>query len=195
MTSLFALCGALGFGYLSGSFPTGPFFARRRGVNLRTIGSGNVGATNAARALGWRFGLLVFLGDALKGLLPVWLFLFWAPEGGAPEVAALAAIIGHIWPFTLEFRGGKGVATAFGAFWALAPKAALISLVLWGVLALFTRKSAVGSLVAALLFPCWVLLFSARPWAAPAALIASGVIFWRHRENIERLRRGEEHEI
>jgi glycerol-3-phosphate acyltransferase PlsY len=186
--SLFAVL----FGYLSGSFPTGPLIARRRGVDLRAVGSGNVGATNAARALGKGWGAVVFLGDALKGLLPVLLALFFSPASLAPEAAALGALLGHLLPFTLGFRGGKGVATAFGGFVALSPYAALLSLAAWGGLVLATKKSSVGSLAGALLLPPLVWLLSGRPYAWLAAAVAVVLVIARHKENLSRLWRGKE---
>lgn len=193
--SAFAALAALLAGYLAGSFPTGPLLAGRRGVDLRALGSGNIGATNAARALGWRVGALVLAGDALKGALPVALALTLAPASLAPEAAAVGAVLGHLFPFTLGFRGGKGVATAFGGFLPLAPLAALAALAIWGLLLLLTRKSSLGSLVAAALFGPLVYALSPRPLASAAALGVVALVFWRHRENLDRLRRGEEHQI
>src|SRR5262245_27706617 len=115
--------------YLVGSIPFGVLFARARGIDLRKGGSGNSGATNAARALGKRIGIVVFLCDAAKGLVPVLLAArFVGPaEGGDWAVAAVgaAAFVGHLAPPWLRFRGGKGVATAFGVFLAISPVAAL----------------------------------------------------------------------
>src|SRR5262249_23957567 len=113
--------GAVLAGYLVGTLPTGLLVARARGVDIRTVGSGNIGATNVARALGKKLGGLVLAVDALKGFLPTFLA---ARAGLAPEIVAavgLATILGHIFPLWLRFRGGKGVATGLGVFLAVAP--------------------------------------------------------------------------
>lgn len=182
-------------GYACGCFPTGPLVARRRGVDLRQFGSGNIGASNAVRALGWKRGGLVFLGDGLKGFVPVAVAALFFGDVAAPEAAALGAVVGHLWPITLGFRGGKGVATAFGAFLALAPGAALLSLGLWAVLVAVTRKSSLGSLAAAVALPVLLWWSGAEPLTCLTALLISLLVAWKHRANVGRLRRGEENSL
>jgi glycerol-3-phosphate acyltransferase PlsY len=145
--------------------------------------------------LGFGFGARVLLGDALKGFLPVALAGLWWPDSSAQEAAALGAVLGHLWPVTLRFRGGKGVATAFGAFLALSPEAALWALLVWVLLVAITRKSAVGSLVAALALPLllWWRGVPSSVWGI--ALLIAGLIYYKHRENIARLGQGNENSL
>lgn len=196
-----ALLVALAF--LVGSIPFGVLFARARGIDLRTVGSGNIGATNAARALGRRMGAVVFLCDALKGTLPVLLARHLAaalpdgPLGGESLVAAVgaAAFLGHLYTPFLGFRGGKGVATAFGVFLALSPLAALFAFALFAALYGATRVSSIGSLASATAFvPVLVVLGAPPPDLALAALLWV-LIVWKHRGNIVRLLRREESRV
>jgi glycerol-3-phosphate acyltransferase PlsY len=179
-------------GYLLGSIPTGVLVARRRGVDLRTVGSGNIGATNVARALGRRAGVLVLVLDALKGLAAVLLALALRPSEPWLAGAGLAAVVGHLFPVWLRLQGGKGVATSVGVLLGLLPAAgaaaALAYLLVYGK----TRTSSLGSLTAATAG-----LFAA-PFVASSVprLALAGVLFLTivvtHRENIARLVRGEE---
>lgn len=195
-------CVLVAFAYLAGSIPFGVLFARAHGIDLRTVGSGNIGATNAARALGKRLGLAVFLCDAAKGLLPVMLTCFLAVHhpglvGGETTVATCgaAAFVGHVYPIWLRFRGGKGVATAFGVFLAIAPLAALGAMLLFALVYLTTRLSSLGSLAATTAFiPALWLLDAPRPDRALAISLWL-LIVWRHRENLARLARRREHRV
>jgi glycerol-3-phosphate acyltransferase PlsY len=188
-------------GYLSGSVPYGLVLPRLLlGVDVRTIGSGNIGATNAARAGGPAMGVAVFLLDVAKAVVPI--LLAKALLAGAPRAdlwgmaTAVAAFAGHLFPAWLGFKGGKGVATGFGIFVVLSPLAALAGLgayvVLWGL----TRISSVGSLAGTLTCAVWVLaqLGPGSP-VAWAGLAIGAMIWWRHRENIRRLLRGEERSV
>jgi glycerol-3-phosphate acyltransferase PlsY len=158
---------AIVLGYLCGSVPFGLVIARARKVDLRAVGSGNIGATNAARALGRGYGLLVLLLDALKATGPVLLAeRYFAADPRQPWIVvavAAAAFVGHLWPVFARFQGGKGVATALGCFVAIAPLPALCGALTWVVLFGVTRISSVGSLGAVVLFPAWLYLFSAGP--------------------------------
>lgn len=182
----------LAFAYLIAATPVGLLIGRLRGVDLREVGSGNIGATNAVRTLGRRFGLLVFALDVGKAALPVALAL--AHFEGHPQrdaiVAAigLAAILGHVFPIWLGFQGGKGVACAFGVFLLLAPKAALVALLVYLQTLALTRISAVGSLTAAtvLLGVAWIDPSVPRSWAL-LCLGLCGLIWWRHRDNLGRV--------
>ncbi|MFV8751154.1 glycerol-3-phosphate 1-O-acyltransferase PlsY [Nannocystaceae bacterium ST9] len=182
----------LAFAYLIAATPVGLLIGRLRGVDLREVGSGNIGATNAVRALGRRWGLLVFALDVGKAALPVSLALAHFrehPQGEAIVAAiALAAILGHVFPVYLNFRGGKGVACAFGVFLLLAPKAAAIALLVYLQTLVLTRVSAIGSLTAAtvLLGVAWLDPSVPRIWALLClGLIA--LVWWRHRDNLPRL--------
>ena len=177
--------------YFLGTIPTGLLLARARGVDIRTVGSGNIGATNVARALGKRLGALVLFLDAVKGFAPVALAI---PRLEEPWVAAvgLAAILGHVFPIWLRFKGGKGVATGLGVFVALAPYAALAAVVVYGLVVWLSRISSLGSLTATTaLLGGMVIGRQSIPRIALAGVVWI-LIVWRHRENIRRLIRREE---
>ena len=178
--------------YLAGSIPTGVLLARRAGVDIRSEGSGNVGATNVARTAGKGLGVLTLVGDLLKGLIPV--LLVRALDASLTAVAAVgvAAIAGHVFSIFLSFQGGKGVATGFGVLLGLAPGASLIPLAIFVAAAGGTRIVSVGSMAAASSAPVTIFLFGyPAPIVAAAALI-SALILWRHRDNASRLLAGTE---
>jgi glycerol-3-phosphate acyltransferase PlsY len=175
-----------------GSIPTGVIVARARGVDLRKVGSGNIGATNVGRALGKRWAIFVLVVDALKGYAPAALAPRWLPPWGV-SVVALAAVLGHMFSVFLKGRGGKGVATSLGAALAIAPLAAGASATVYLVLYAAFRISSVGSLVALSSFPLALYLTGDRERAHYlfAAAIAVLVIA-RHKENLKRLAQGRE---
>ena len=185
--------------YLSGSIPFASIAGRVSGVDLRKQGSGNLGATNVFRVLGWKIGLLVFLADALKGALPV---LFLPPRIVGPRepmvwaiVCGIAAILGHVRPVFLKLRrGGKGVATAAGVFFALAPIPMAVTFAVFVVVVLASGYVSLGSMLSAIVLPT-LLLVTLGP-RSPLFLVSVVIalfVFWTHRSNIGRLRRGEEH--
>jgi acyl phosphate:glycerol-3-phosphate acyltransferase len=185
--------------YAAGSIPAAFLAGKSRGIDLRRHGSGNLGATNVVRTLGWKIGLLVFLFDAAKGALPV-LYLPPITESTmSPQVLGiiygLGAILGHARPLFLGFKkGGKGVATSAGVFAALAPVALLISFSVFVAILLATGYVSLGSLISALVLPP-VLAYThgvRTPIFAVSVLLVA-FVFWTHRANIGRLRRGEEH--
>ena len=185
--------------YLAGSIPSAYIAGKMRGVDLRKHGSGNLGATNVARVLGTRIGAIVFIADLLKGFLPVY-FLPMYTETLRPELWALvfgvAAIVGHVKPiFLLGKGGGKGVATASGVFLALAFVPMLVAEVVWIVVFYFTRYVSLASLVGAAVLPIAILIWSRDPRSPVfiSSVVVALFVFWTHRENIARLRRGEEH--
>jgi glycerol-3-phosphate acyltransferase PlsY len=189
---------ALALSYASGSLPFAAIAGRVKGVDLRRQGSGNLGATNVIRVLGWKIGLAVFVADVLKGALPV-LLLPRRIDHGDPVVWAIAcgvaAIVGHVRPLFLGFRkGGKGVATASGVFLALAPIPMLITLAIFGAVLFGSGYVSLGSLASAVVLPALLLVTqgSGSPLFA-ASLLVAVFVFWTHRANIGRLRRGEEH--
>jgi glycerol-3-phosphate acyltransferase PlsY len=193
--------GLVGLAYLLGSIPTGLMVARLLGgPDPRQAGSGNVGAANLFRLLGRNAGVLTFLGDTLKGALPVLLAVYWLTPLGAwhdSAVAAvgLAAVLGHVFPLFLNFRGGKAVATAFGVVAVLCPLAALNLLVVFGLTLYQVRIFSVGSVICAWLLPLAVGLFCDSKAFLFLAGILSGLVLVRHRENLIRLARGEEPHI
>jgi len=185
--------------YLAGSFPSAYLAGKFRGVDLRKQGSGNLGATNVVRVLGAKIGAVVFLADILKGFLPVY-FLPRYTETLRPEVWALvygvAAIAGHVKPiYLLGKGGGKGVATATGVFLALAPIPVLVTNAVWITVFYFTRYVSLASLLAAAVLPIAILAWTRNPRSLVfiASVIIASFVFWTHRDNIGRLRRGEEH--
>lgn len=179
--------------YLMGAVPMGVLLARAKGIDLRTIGSGNIGATNAARALGTKLGLVVFALDVLKAATPVWLASSSWALGGLDDPSwplagvALMAVVGHIFPIYLRFRGGKGVACGLGIFVALDPPVALAAMVMYVQGLVLTRTSAVGSLTAVTAI-CLCMLIADKPDAYVAAALASSALIWaRHTSNIKGL--------
>lgn len=179
--------------YLMGAVPMGVLLARAKGIDLRKVGSGNIGATNAARALGTKLGLVVFALDVLKAATPVWLASApWAlgqlddPTWPLAGVAFMA-VVGHIFPVYLRFQGGKGVACGLGIFVALDPPVALAAMVMYVQGLVLTRTSAVGSLTAVTSI-CMCMLIADKPSAYVAAALASAALIWlRHTSNIKGL--------
>ncbi len=185
--------------YLAGSIPTAFLAGRARGVDLRAHGSGNLGATNVARVLGTPTGVAVFVVDLLKGFLPVWILPRYV-ESMNPELWAVvfgaAAILGHVKPVFLRGKGGgKGVATASGVFLALAFVPLLIAQAVWALVFYFTRYVSLASLVSGAFLPIAILTWWRDPTSPVfiASLAVAVFVFWTHRANIGRLRRGEEH--
>jgi glycerol-3-phosphate acyltransferase PlsY len=185
--------------YLAGSIPSAYLAGKLRGVDLRQHGSGNLGATNVVRVLGAKIGAVVFLADLLKGFLPVY-FLPRYTETLRPELWALvygvAAIAGHVKPiFLLGKGGGKGVATATGVFLALAPVPMLVANAVWITTFYFTRYVSLASLLAAVILPIAIVAWTRDPQSPVfiASVVIASFVFWTHRANIGRLRRGEEH--
>jgi glycerol-3-phosphate acyltransferase PlsY len=186
-------------GYVLGSIPFA-FLAGRitRGIDLRQHGSGNLGATNVYRTLGWKVAVVVFVCDVLKGALPVLFVLrftvgphlyLWAIAAG------IAAIAGHAKPIFLLWRGGgKGVATATGVFLALAPLPTLVAIATWLAVVAVTGYVSLGSLLAAVALPIAIAAWlGVHATIFPVSIAIAAFVFWSHRANIGRLRRGEEH--
>jgi glycerol-3-phosphate acyltransferase PlsY len=185
-------------GYLAGSIPFGYLVGRFvLGVDVRKVGSGNIGGTNVARAGGKGLGIVTIVLDALKAIVPVLLARRWLGDAPRAELlvvaVAVAAFVGHLFPVWLGFRGGKGVATALGIFVVLAPWAALAGVVAYLGAYLATRISSVGSLVGtvACAATAFVLNGAARP-VSWAGVVLAALIVLRHRENIRRIMSGEE---
>ena len=187
--------------YLAGSIPSAYLAGKLRGIDLRQHGSGNLGATNVVRVLGPKIGAVVFIADLMKGFLPVY-FLPRYTETLRPELWALvygaAAILGHVKPIFLLWKGGgKGVATASGVFLAFAFVPMLIAEVFWIAVFYFTRYVSLASLVGATVLPIAILIVYREPQSPVfiASVIIAAFVFWTHRANIGRLRRGEEHKF
>ena len=187
----------LAIGYFLGSIPSGYLYGRAlRGVDIRKFGSGNVGATNAARVLGKHAFVVVFSSDFIKGALPVLIAKWFNMEEAVQVLAGIAAIGGHMVPVFLLFRGGKGVATSAGVFFTLAPMAATASLFVFLVVFSLVRIVSVASIsgAVALLAAGLVQYFSdlLGLWTLLAIGWVCLLVIWRHRANIERLRQGTE---
>ncbi len=197
------LCGAIPFAYLLTRAATGE--------DLRTVGSGNVGATNVQRHAGWPLGLTVLALDVAKGVLAAWAGHWLGAREAAASMAAgtpapvgalvpaaiagVAAVAGHVYPAWLRFAGGKGVATAAGAFGLLAPVDTLGAAIAFVVVVWRTKYVSLGSVTAAILLPVLTLATGEAGVVVAAAAAAGGLVVWRHRENIERLRRGVERRL
>ncbi|NOT54532.1 MAG: glycerol-3-phosphate 1-O-acyltransferase PlsY [Deltaproteobacteria bacterium] len=178
--------------YLCGSVPTGVLLTKRLGLNIRAMGSGNVGATNVARSAGKKVGLLTLLGDIIKGLVPVLLVRFLDLGETALACAAVAALLGHIFSPFLGFSGGKGVATGLGVLLGLAPLVILFALIFFSVTFAASRIVSLASLVATAATPLllwWFAYSSARFYAG---LLIALLIIIRHQDNIVRLLNGQE---
>jgi glycerol-3-phosphate acyltransferase PlsY len=189
--------------YLLGSVPTGYLLVRLfRHEDIRSVGSGNIGATNVLRSGGKGLGAATFLLDVLKGAAAVWLGALLAsillpnlPFRDAQALAAVSAVLGHMFPVWLHFRGGKGVATGFGVFLVAAPLAALASIALFAIVLLVTRYVSLGSILGAASFPlfAWFMVSGDKPAPYIAAqVIVALLIVLKHHQNIRRLLNGTE---
>lgn len=188
------------FAYICGSVPWGYIIGKANGVDVRTVGSKNIGATNVTRCVGKRAGQLCFALDFLKGLLPVLIARYVVEVGGITELLVVfAAIAGHIFPVFLNFKGGKGVSTAAGAVMALAPVPLVTALAVWVVVFFISRYVSLASITAAAVLPvvAWVLILTGNRDAAsvPVAVVltvVAALAIFRHRTNIQRLLDGTE---
>ena len=191
--------------YLLGSIPFGYLAGKIAGIDIRKVGSGNIGATNVVRALGKRYGYTVFALDFLKGFGAVTISMSLVtdtrPEWISAEIigifAAVASVIGHSYPLWLKFRGGKGVATSVGALFGLVPLAAVIAVIIWISIFWFTRYVSVASVVTAIALPFVILIMTRVNEIRGSALFyfsvgMAAVVIWRHHSNISRLMHGSE---
>ncbi len=191
--------------YLIGSIPSGYLASRIAGIDIRKVGSGNIGATNVTRTLGRRYGYPVFLVDFAKGALAVWVVILLTrraqPNLTSTEMygilAAISCVLGHVFPVWLGFKGGKGVATSAGTLFGLMPLAALIGLGVWVVVFELTRYVSVASITAAMVLPIaiFALTYANQPNSLALfyfSLCLTAVVVLRHRSNLFRLARGTE---
>jgi glycerol-3-phosphate acyltransferase PlsY len=183
--------------YLSGSIPFGYLIVRKKlGADIRESGSGGTGATNVSRRAGKSAGIVTLVLDALKGSVAVLLAKTFAPDvDWLIAAAAIAAIVGHMFPVWLGFRGGKGVATGVGIFLILAPVAVLCAGIIFVIIVALTRYVSLGSIVAAATIPLFVWLQTDSRPLLTAALVGALLIVFAHRGNIARLARGTESKI
>lgn len=196
MTEPWTLAIALVAAYLAGSFPTATLVARSQGVDIYSVGSGNPGASNVSRALGRGWAVLVFVVDAAKGAVPVATGLWLMGLSSAWSVGlGAAAVLGHVWPITMRFKGGRGVATAAGAVAVVAPPAVLIAGAVWLLLACTTNKASVASLAALPVGSVVAFLVVDDSVTAGVLGATAALVVFRHLPNIKRLLRGEEHDL
>lgn len=180
--------------YLIGSIPFGVIIGRVfKGVDIRDSGSGNIGAANAMRTLGVVPGIIVLLLDIAKGFFAVYISTHLMPNTPLMNVTAgLTAIIGHNYSIFLKFKGGKGIATSLGVFLALSWQIALVCLVTYVIIVFITRYSSLGSLMGTLAMPVCMYLFHQPQEYFWFSVIAAAFAFYKHKENIKRLIKGEE---
>lgn len=191
MTPSMTLWGCAVAGYLLGTVSFSLLFARAKGVDLRGVGSGNPGATNASRAMGKKIGVAVYVLDMLKGFLPALLAAWWfAVDAGV--AAGAGAYVGHILPIWFRFRGGKGVATLSGALLALAPWATLSAGGVWFLATKFTGLVAIGSLAFGVALPVFAWIFDSHLWIFRFALAGGLFLFVTHRSNLKKIMQGTE---
>lgn len=180
------------FAYLIGSIPTGYVLGRLAGVDVREVGSGNIGATNVARTVGkWR-GITTLIGDAAKGFIPAYAAVLLGLSPIETAVTGVAAVMGHLFPVFLKFKGGKGVATAVGVLLALAPLATFILLVIFALAMAASRIVSLSSMAAALAAPITLWLLDYSPIVVALGAVLAALIVARHRGNIRRLFAGTE---
>ena len=181
--------------YLMGSIPFAQLLSKRRGIDLRRVGSGNVGASNVLRTLGVRPAVLAMMLDAVKGTVAVLIAQRLTNGVAAPVAAGLASMIGHVYPIWLRFRGGKGVATAAGAFAVLTPVAAVVAVGAFLLTVALTRFISVGSMVAALTLAAWAIASDAPRIVEVGAAIGAVLVLIGHRANVLRLVAGTERRV
>lgn len=182
-------------GYILGSVPTGFLVGRAYGVDVRRVGSGNIGTANVLRAAGKGAAVLTLFGDMLKGLVPVVAARMLTEDEWTIAAVALAALVGHCFPVFLKFRGGKGVATGAGTSIALAPVVGLLLFAFWWLVVLASRYTSLGAIAVMVLSPV-AFVFSGQPLPYVLYTVAGGVlVLWRHRENARALLKGTERRI
>ncbi len=182
-------------GYLMGSVPFGLLIARLKGVDLRSVGSGNIGATNVLRGVGKWPAIFTLLGDILKGAAAVALGKLMGLDVLGQGLMGLAAVIGHDFSVVLGFKGGKGVATSLGLALAYSPEAGLSTIAFWLITAVAKRYSSLAAVVSFALFPAAVFIFERDPAKTAVACAAAVLIMIRHSGNIKRLLEGRERKI
>jgi len=189
--------GLVAFAYFVGSIPFAFIFVRYvTGRDVRCEGSGNVGATNALRSAGWKVGVTVTVLDIAKGSLAVWAMMVFNPESSWLAASMLAVVMGHCFPPWLLFRGGKGVATGFGAFLVIAPMSALAALGVWIVMLAAFRWVSLASMTATASFPVLLQLVGRPDWITLVSVAAAAIlIILRHHSNIRNLVTGKEQRL
>lgn len=181
--------------FLMGSIPVGLIVARVKGIDLRKVGSGNIGATNVLRTMGKGPALITLAGDMLKGFLPVILSSSLLNDTLSIGIIGLVAILGHDFSLFLRFRGGKGVATSIGVMLAYSPVVALLTVLLWIIIVFMSRYSSMGAIVSFILLPLNIYVFDYSYEKFVISIFITILLLFKHRENIGRLLRGQEPKI
>lgn len=181
--------------FLVGSIPVGLIIARLKGVDLRKVGSGNIGATNVLRAMGKGPAIATLLGDILKGFVPVVTGLYGLNDSLSVGLVGLSAILGHDFSIFLRFRGGKGVATSIGVLLSYSPMVALLTILIWIVVAFVSRYSSLAALVSFLLLPINIYVFDYSYERFVISIFITLLLLLKHRDNIRRLITGSEPKI
>jgi glycerol-3-phosphate acyltransferase PlsY len=189
---MFAATILIACAYLLGSVPSGYLLGKLAGKDVRSVGSGNIGATNVARALGMLPGVLTLVADAAKSYLPVYLALHFGFSQAVVASTAIAAFLGHLYPLFLKFQGGKGVATTLGALLAVAPTAALVLVLVFAGVVFVCRIVSLGAIAAAVVAPLILWLFYQPPVIVAMGLFLGAMVILRHHGNIRRLLAGTE---
>jgi len=179
--------------YLVGSIPTGLLLARYvGGVDIRATGSGNIGATNVSRTLGWKVGVMTLVGDCLKGFIPVLAAQKLGFSEGWVAIVAFLAFAGHVYTVFLRFKGGKGVATALGVFLAVSPLSVACAIVIFALMLWKWRYVSLGSITAAGVMPLLIAFIDRRGLIFLMSIAIATIVVWKHRDNIQRLKAGTE---
>lgn len=181
--------------FLMGSIPVGLIVAKLKGVDLRKVGSGNIGATNVLRAMGKRPALITLAGDMLKGIIPVFISGYILDDPLYSGIVGLAAILGHDFSIFLKFRGGKGVATSIGVILAYSPLVSVLTVLVWIIVVFMTRYSSMGAIVSFMLLPLNIYVFDYSNERFLISIFITLLILFKHRENIGRLLSGREPKI
>ncbi len=197
---LFKILVCLIIGYGFGCFSTAYVIGKVNKIDIRNYGSGNAGTTNALRTLGWKAGFITFLGDAIKAIIPVLLVRFIIQDDSygqlLPLYAGLGVVLGHNFPFWLNFKGGKGIAATGGVMFAFDWRLGIAAFIIFVVAVALTRYVSLGSLLISVLFPVWIIiLYTGNLHMLIVSLVFTLSAFIKHRSNIRRLLSGTENKI
>lgn len=183
------------FAFLMGSIPFGVIIAKLKGVDLKKVGSGNIGATNVLRAMGKGPAMLTLTGDVMKGAISVAVGRYFLDDLAMQGIIGLASILGHNFSIFLRFKGGKGVATTAGVLLLYSPRVAAVTIALWLTVIVASRYSSLGAIVAFGVLPLTTYLLDYAPEKMMVSTLMSGLIILRHADNINRLIQGKEKKI
>lgn len=178
--------------YLLGTFPSAVMLARSRGIDITKVGSGNPGASNVSRVMGRTWGVAVFVLDALKGIIPAAFGSLVLSDDKLAYAMIAASVLGHMFPVTRGFKGGKGVATMAGAMFVMQPVISAILAVVWIVVLKLSKKSSVASIALIIGLPVLAVLFEVPMWEIITMIAINALLLLRHAGNIKRLLRGTE---